>query len=76
MMTKQWTAKVGDRIHVRTEYKYGVMKSKHIKTGVVVASERHDPKGTFRLYTGNPQYPVSLIAYERVTGIKLRKGAA
>ena len=75
MMTKQWTAKVGDRIHVRTEYKYGVVKSKHIKTGVVVASERHDPKGTFRLYTGNPQYPVSLIAYERVTGIKLREVA-
>ena len=75
MMTTQWTAKVGDRIHVRTEYKYGAMKSKHINTGVVVKSERHDPANTFRLYTGNPQYPVSLIAYERVTGIKLREVA-
>lgn len=75
MMTKQWTAKVGDLLHVRTEYKYGAVKSKHIKSGRVVASERHDPKGTFRLYTGNPQYPVSLIAYERVTGVKIRGGA-
>jgi hypothetical protein len=75
MMTNRWKASVGDHIHVRTEYNVGAMKSKHIKTGVVVASERHDPKGTFRLYTGNPQYPVSLIAYERVTGIKLREVA-
>ena len=72
MMTEQWKAKVGDRIHVRTEYKYGAMYSKHIKTGVVIKSERQDPADTFRLYTGNPQYPVSLIAYERVTGVKLR----
>jgi hypothetical protein len=41
-----------------------------------VKSERYDPKNTFRLYTGNPQYPVSIIALERVTGVKLRKGAA
>lgn len=75
-MTKQWTAKVGDLIHVRTEYKYGVVRNVSIKSGKVVASERHDPRGTFRLFTGNPQYPVSLIAYERVTGVKLRKGAA
>lgn len=70
-----WKLNVGDRIHVRTEYKYGAMQSKHIKTGVVIKSERQDPKDTFRLYTGNPQYPVSLIAYERVTGIKLREVA-
>lgn len=75
MMTTQWKAKVGDHIHVRTEYKYGAMKSKHINTGVVVKSERQDPANTFRLYTGNPQYPVSLIAYERVTGVKLREVA-
>lgn len=75
MMTNQWKAKVGDRIHVRTEYNVGAMKSKYIKTGVVVKSERQDPANTFRLYTGNPQYPVSIIAYERVTGIKLREVA-
>ena len=74
-MTKHWKPKVGDLLHVRTEYKYGVMHSVSIKSGKVVASERHDPRNTFRLFTGNPQYPVSLIAYERVTGIKLRKGA-
>ena len=74
MMTN-WKLNVGDRVHVRTEYKYGAMYSKNIKTGVVIKSERQDPKNTFRLYTGNPQYPVSLIAYERVTGIKLREVA-
>lgn len=68
--------KVGDLIHVRTEYKYGVIHNVGIKSGKVVASERHDPANTFRLYTGNPQYPVSLISLERVTGIKLRKDAA
>ena len=51
------------------------MDNVHIKSGKVVQSERHDPVGTFRLYTGNPQYPVSLIADERVTGIKLREVA-
>lgn len=75
MMTKQWTAKVGDHIHVRTHYKYGVIDKVYIKSGKVVASERHDPKGTFRLYTGNPQYPVSLISYDKVTGVKLREVA-
>ena len=74
MMTN-WKLSVGDRIHVRTEYKYGAIHSKNIKTGVVIKSERQDPANTFRLYTGNPQYPVSLIAYERVTGIKLREVA-
>ena len=76
MMTNRWKANVGDHIHVRTEYNVGAMKAKYIKTGVVIKSERQDPANTFRLYTGNPQYPVSLIAYERVTGVKLRKGAA
>jgi hypothetical protein len=65
--------KVGDAIHVRTAYKFAGEVKTSIKSGVVVASERQDPKDTFRLYTGNPQYPVSLIAYERVTGIKVRK---
>ena len=74
MMTN-WKLNVGDRVHVRTEYKYGAMYSKNIKTGVVIKSERQDPANTFRLYTGNPQYPVSVIAYERVTGIKLREVA-
>lgn len=70
-----WKLRVGDKLHVRTRYKYGVIDNTHIKTGVVIKSERHDPKDTFRLYTGNPQYPVSIIAYERVTGIKLREVA-
>lgn len=75
-MTKQtWKPNVGDMLHVRTEYKYGCMHTVNIKSGTVVKSERHDPKDTFRLYTGNPVYPVSLIAFERVTGIKLRKVA-
>lgn len=77
MMTdKTWKPKVGDLLHVRTQYNLAGKCQVYIKSGKVVASERHDPKNTFRLYTGNPQYPVSLIAYERVTGIKLRKGAA
>lgn len=75
MMTNQWKAKVGDLIHVRTHYKYGVVDKVYIKSGKVVASERHDPKGTFRLYTGDRQYPVSLIAYENVTGLKVREVA-
>jgi len=49
--------------------------NRDIKSGRVIKSERQDPANTFRLYTGNPQYPVSLIAYERVTGIKLREVA-
>lgn len=76
MIDKTWKPKVGDLLHVRTEYKIGCQYNKYIKSGRVVKSERHDPKNTFRLYTGNPQYPVSLIAFERVTGFKLRKGAA
>ena len=76
MIKTQWKIKVGDIVHVRTHYKYGVMDNVYIKSGKVIASERHDPVGTFRLFTGNPQYPVSLISDERVTGIKLRKGAA
>ena len=75
MMTTQWKPKVGDLLHVRTEYKLAGKRQVYIKSGKVVASERHDPRDTFRLYTGNPQYPVSLIAYERVTGIKLREVA-
>jgi hypothetical protein len=75
MIKTKWKIKVGDMIHVRTHYKYGVMNNVSIKSGKVVASERHDPVGTFRLYTGNPQYPVSLIADERITGIKLREVA-
>jgi len=76
-MTNQgWKAKVGDLIHVRTELVMGGRLQSYIKSGKVVASERHDPNNTFRLFTGNPQYPVSLISYENVTGIKLRKGAA
>lgn len=75
MINDTWKPKVGDLLHVRTEYKYGCQHNKYIKSGKVIASERHDPKGTFRLYTGNPQYPVSLISLERVTGIKLRGGA-
>lgn len=77
MMTTSWKPRVGDLLHVRTEYKIGAYpRQVYIKSGTVVKSERHDPANTFRLYTGNPQYPISLIAYERVTGIKLRKGAA
>ena len=76
MMTKQtWKPKIGDLLHVRTEYKVGCQHNKFIKSGRVIASERHDHKNTFRLYTGNPQYPVSIIPMERVTGIKLRKAA-
>jgi hypothetical protein len=75
MIKTQWKIKVGDIVHVRTHYKYGVMDNVYIKSGKVIASERHDPVGTFRLFTGNPQYPVSLIADERVTGIKLREVA-
>lgn len=75
MMTKERKLQVGDRIHVRTEYKYGAIHNVSIKSGVVIKSERQDPKDTFRLYTGNPRYPVSLIAFERVTGIKLREVA-
>lgn len=75
MIKTQWKIKVGDLVHVRTEYKYGVMHNTSIKSGRIVASERHDPVGTFRLYTGNRQYPVSLIADERVTGLKLREVA-
>lgn len=75
MMTKQRNIQVGDRVHVRTEYKYGAIHRTHIKSGVVIKSERQDPKDTFRLYTGNPQYPVSLIAFERVTGLKIREVA-
>ena len=75
MIKTKWKIKIGDMIHVRTHYKYGVMNNVSIKSGKVVASERHDPVGTFRLYTGSPQYPVSLIADERVTGIKLREVA-
>ena len=75
MMTKERKIQVGDLVHVRTEYKYGVRHSVSIKSGRVVKSERQDPANTFRLYTGNPQYPVSLIAYERVTGLKLREVA-
>jgi len=77
MMTNQgWKAKVGDLLHVRTELVMGGRLQSYIKSGKVVASERHDPKGTFRLFTGNPQYPVSLNTYDRVTGVKLRKGTA
>jgi hypothetical protein len=77
MMTdKNWKPQVGDAIHVRTQYTFGGKVSTNIKSGIVVKSERQDPHDTFRLYTGNPQYPVSLIAFERVTGIKLRKAAA
>lgn len=54
----------------------GGKRQTYIKSGKVLASERHDPKDTFRLYTGNPQYPVSIISYGNVTGIKLRGGAA
>jgi hypothetical protein len=75
MIKTQWKIKVGDIVHVRTHYKYGVMDNVYIKSGKVIASERHDLVGTFRLFTGNPQYPVSLIADERVTGIKLREVA-
>ena len=75
MVKTQWKIKIGNMVHVRTEYKYGVIHNVNIKSGKVIASERQDPVGTFRLYTGNPQYPVSLIADERVTGIKLRGGA-
>lgn len=75
MMTNDWKPNVGDLLHVRTEYKYGCRHDILIKSGRVVKSERYDPKNTFRLYTGNPQYPVSIIALERVTGVKLRKGA-
>lgn len=75
MMTKQRNIQVGDLVHVRTEYKYGAVHNVNIKSGRVIKSERHDPKGTFRLYTGNPQYPISLIAFERVTGLKLREVA-
>lgn len=76
MTEKTWTAKAGDLLHVRTQYTFGGKTQVYIKSGRVLNSERQDPKNTFRLYTGNPQYPVSLIAYERVTGIKLRNGAA
>lgn len=74
-MKTKWKIKIGDLVHVRTEYKYGVIHNVNIKSGRIVDSERQDPAGTFRLYTGNPQYPISLIADERVTGIKLRRGA-
>jgi hypothetical protein len=49
MIKTKWKIKVGDMIHVRTHYKYGVMNNVSIKSGKVVASERHDPVGTFRL---------------------------
>lgn len=75
MIKTKWKIKIGDMIHVRTRYKYGVMDNVYIKSGKVVQSERYDPVGTFRLFTGNPQYPVSVIADERVTGIKLREVA-
>jgi len=75
MTENTWKAKVGDLLHVRTSLMMAGKWQTFIKSGKVIKSERHDPRDSFRLFTGNPQYPVSLISYERVTGVKLRKGA-
>lgn len=75
MMTNDWKPKIGDLIHVRTEYPVAGATKKYVLSGKVIASARHDHKGTFRLYTGNPKFPISVIAMERVTGIKLREVA-
>lgn len=75
MMTTQWKLKVGDLLHVRTQHTFAGVTKSYILSGKVVASARYDPKDTFRLYTGNSKFPVSIVSYDRITGIKLREVA-
>lgn len=70
---------VGSTIAVRTYHAltgYSVStKRTFIKRGLVVKSERHDDANSFRLATGDPNFPVSVIDLDVVTGIKYQDGA-
>lgn len=45
-----------------------------VKSGTILKNEKHDDVRSFRLHTGNPAYPVSLIAIENVVDIKFADG--
>lgn len=50
--------------------------SKTKYTGTVVESAHFDDPNSFRLFTGNPNYPVSVIQLERVTKLTYNDGSA
>lgn len=64
---------VGDKVRVRVQAYDDWIFAKdkrpiHTYEGTVVKSSRLDPPETFCLLTGNPNYPVSIIALKNLVG--------
>lgn len=47
----------------------------HTKSGVVVRSEHFDDPHTFRLATGDPRYPISIVPLDHVTDLSYEDGS-
>ena len=65
---------VGSKVFVTTEYKYGFTKTNRI-AGVVVPSGKHDDVESFRLATGNVNFPISVISLDHVTSLVYDDGS-
>lgn len=66
---------VGSKVFVKTEYKFGYTKI-HESVGVVVASARYDDADSFRLATGKPSFPISVISLDNVIELKYDDGSS
>lgn len=79
IMKIQSIPKIGSRIRVVTRHKeifYWATKPyrDHIYEGDVVPSNKWDRPGTFKLFTGNPDWPDSIIHLDNVHELEYIKG--
>jgi hypothetical protein len=79
-MTKMFSKpSIGKRLTVTTEYpKKGFapnVTSTHTKSGVVVKSEHYDDPSSFRLATGDRNFPISVVPLDFVKGIIYEDGS-
>jgi len=78
-MKIQSIPEVGSKIRVTTRYKESYYYSTNewrdtVFEGEVVQSNKWDSPGTFKLFTGNSEWPYSIISVDRVHDIKYIKG--
>jgi hypothetical protein len=71
---------VGSRVRVTTRHKeifYWATKPyrEHLYEGEVVASNKWDQPNSFKLFTGNPDWPDSVIHVDNVHDIQYIKGS-
>lgn len=61
------TYRKGDRVRLHVKHLLpGNPTPYFVVEGTIIDSEKHDPPGTIRVFTGNPFHPVSVIALHNI----------